>query len=101
MDEFDLVPGQDWELEIHQNIRNSDYFIACLSNNSVSKRGYVQKELRQALTVLDEFPEGKIFIIPIRLDDCSVPDFLAKKQWLDWSRSDAKDKLLEALGINV
>jgi hypothetical protein len=35
-----------------------------LSRRSLSKEGYVQKELRQALEVAKEKPEGTIFLIP-------------------------------------
>jgi tetratricopeptide (TPR) repeat protein len=97
MDKFNLLPGQNWKLEIYNNIKSSDFFIACLSNNSVSKRGYVQKELKEAISVLDEMPEGEIYLIPIRLDDCLVPSFLTNKHWLDWSAPNAKDYLLKAL----
>ena len=97
MDQFDLLPGQEWESEINHQIKTSDFFIACLSKNSVSKRGFVQKELKQALAVLDEFPKERIYIIPIKLENCMVPDDLAKRQWLDWSHADAKEKLLKAL----
>jgi hypothetical protein len=38
-------------------------FLALLSQNSVTKRGYVQKELSEALDILDEFPSSEIFII--------------------------------------
>jgi len=97
MDTHDLVPGQDWELEITQRIKISDFFVACLSNNSVSKRGYVQKELKYALSVLEQFPEGEIYLIPIRISDCNVPESLVKRQWLDWSAPNAKEQLLKAI----
>ena len=101
IDVFDLIPGQDWKFEIHQNIRSSDFFIACLSNNSVSKRGYIQRELKEAISILDEIPEGKIYIIPIRIDDCLVPPSLESKHWLDWYAPDAKEKLLKALNSKM
>jgi hypothetical protein len=37
----------------------------------MSKKGYVRKELRIALEVLDQYPESKAFIIPVRLDECA------------------------------
>jgi hypothetical protein len=46
---------------------------ALFSSTSVEKRGYIQKEFKFALDVLDEFPEGEIFVIPVRLDDCEIP----------------------------
>src|SRR5215210_8374580 len=67
-----LLAGQKWKIAITNAIRNSRYFIPLLSFNSVEKRGYVQKELKEALEVLDEFPESQIFLIPARLNDCNV-----------------------------
>ena len=70
LDKFSLLPGQNWKIEIEHAIRRSNYFIALLSSKSLSKRGYVQKELRKGLDILDEFPDSEIFLIPVRLDDC-------------------------------
>ena len=44
----------------------------------------VQKEIRIALDAADEMPEGRIFIIPLRLEPCRVPDRLAHLQWFDY-----------------
>ena len=73
LDKEDLLPGQSWDLEIKKAIKKSRYFIALFSSTSVNKRGYVQKEFRKAIEVLDEFPEGEIFAIPVRLDECEIP----------------------------
>jgi len=83
LDEEDILPGQDWDYEIRNAIRHSDYFLACLSKNSVDKRGYFQKEIKMALDVLDEMPEGQVYLIPARLDDCEVPSRLRVSQWID------------------
>jgi len=40
----------------------------------ITKQGFVQKEIRFALDIADEHPPGRIFIIPVRLVDCDVPD---------------------------
>lgn len=79
-----ILPGQRWEVGIERAIRNSHYFIAFLSSNSVAKRGYVQKEIRRALSMLDQIPEADIFLIPARLDDC-YPSHSALEQlnWVD------------------
>jgi hypothetical protein len=73
LDKKDLLPGQDWNVEIRKAIKNSRYLIALFSSTSVQKRGYIQKEFKFALDVLDEFPEGEIFAIPVRLDNCETP----------------------------
>ena len=63
LDEENLFPGQDWKYEITRAVRDSDAVLVCLSKHSVSKTGYVQKEIKVALEVADEQPEGAIFII--------------------------------------
>ncbi len=79
-----LLPGQNWKLEIGTAIRNCDYFLALLSSQSVSKQGYVQKELKTALDILGECPKSKIFIIPVRIDDCQpIDEELKELHWLD------------------
>jgi TIR domain-containing protein len=88
-DEEDLLPGQKWQQAIREALSNVRAVLLCLSTKWVDKRGYVQKELKIALDVLQEFPEGDIYLIPIRLDDCAVPNSLANIQYLDvWSEED-------------
>ncbi len=70
LDTKDLLPGERWKDRIRQAIEESKYFIAVLSNNSVNKRGFIQRELHQALQLLEEFPPGSIFLIPARIDEC-------------------------------
>jgi biotin operon repressor len=96
LDCFNLIPGQDWDVRIQQEIESSDYVIICLSSNSVTKRGYIQKEIRKAQSVLEKIPEGDVYIIPIRLDKCEVPTALITRQWLDWNEPNAQKRLLEA-----
>jgi hypothetical protein len=69
-----LLPGKKWRMTIQDAIRNCRYFIAILSRQSMSKKGYVQKELKVAFELLDEFPENEIFVIPVRIEDCDISD---------------------------
>jgi cellulose biosynthesis protein BcsQ len=97
MDEFDLVPGEDWDRGIRHAIRDSDFFIACLSHRSVSKRGYFQKELKRAVDVFGEFPEGEIYLLPVRLEPCTVPDSLSHLHWVDFFQTNALVKLIQVM----
>jgi two-component system cell cycle response regulator CtrA len=74
LDEVDLLPGQNWKLEIQNAIREAGVFLACLSSRSVAKQGYVQTEFKTALSAYSERPAGAIYIIPVKLDACEVPD---------------------------
>jgi len=95
-DEEKLLPGQDWKLEIPNAIRSSDVVMILLSNHSITKEGFVQKEIKYAIDIADEKPEGTIFIIPVRLEDCKVPSSLTKWQWLDYFGNDGYEKLIKS-----
>jgi formylglycine-generating enzyme required for sulfatase activity len=84
MDEKKLRIGQNWQFMIRKAISESTYFLALLSSNSLNKRGYVQKELKMALDILDEFPPEDVFILPARLDECRPEDEKLKNlHWAD------------------
>lgn len=73
-DKKSLLPGQNWDLEIRKAIKEADCCIVLLSRHS-TKRGYYQREIRMALDILREIPEGDIFLIPARLH--AVPPHFA------------------------
>lgn len=101
LDEEDLIPGQEWQKEIPKAIHNSDVAIVCLSNNSISKSGYVQKEIKFALDVADEKAEGTIFLIPLKLEECTVPERLGNWQWVNYFEEKGYEKLVKALQIRA
>src|SRR5436853_5191330 len=76
MDQIDMLPGEKWGYTIRQAIRNSSFFLACLSTTSTNKRGFLQKELRVALKMWQEKLDGDIYLIPVRLEVCDVPSSL-------------------------
>lgn len=99
-DKESLLPGQKWKAAIGQAIAGSRFFLALLSASSVNKKGYVQKEVKEALDVLDQYPESAIFLIPVRLDDCSPSDDrLRNLQWVDMflNWDDGLARILKAL----
>jgi len=96
-DEENLLPGQDWQLEIPKAVRSSDAVILCLSSRAITKAGYFQKEIKYALDVADEQPEGAIFLIPLRLEECDVPERLRRPHWVDFFLERGYERLLRAL----
>lgn len=105
LDEEKILPGQDWNLEIEKAVETTDTVIVCLSNKSVTKEGFIQKELRFALDIAEEKPEGTIFIIPLRLEDCSAPRRLKMWQYVDYfpeqHMPQAFSQLLKSLKIRA
>jgi hypothetical protein len=99
LDEDKLLPGQEWQREIPKAVRNSDAVIIFISKNSINKEGYLQREIRVALDVMDEKPDGTVFLIPARLEECQVPDRLLKWQYVNLYDESGFRKLL--LGLNL
>lgn len=105
LDEEEIFPGQDWDLEIEKAVEKADAVLVVLSNNSVNKEGYVQRELRMILRMAEMKPEGAIFTIPLRLENCKVPRRVSTWQYVDFFPENRKDwaykRLLGALKIRA
>jgi formylglycine-generating enzyme required for sulfatase activity len=97
LDAENLLPGQDWQVEIPQALLASDAIIVCLSKNSVNKEGYVQKEITFALDKAQEKLAGAIFIIPAKLEECDVPARLNRYQWVDLHQPGGYQRLMRGL----
>ena len=123
LDEEDLLPGSDRQLEKLKAVQSSDVVIICLSRRAITKAGAVQKEIRDALDVAgdvhkvwytldaagdvqeeimyalgaaDVRPGGAIFI-PLRLEECEVPKRLRRWQPVDLFEETGYERLLRAL----
>jgi formylglycine-generating enzyme required for sulfatase activity len=100
LDEEDIFPGDDWNLEIQKAIRETDVILVCLSKSSITKEGYVQKEIKTALDYSDEKPDGTVYIIPIRLEECKPPERLSKWQYADYFEGN-RDRALQRLLVSL
>jgi chromosomal replication initiator protein len=69
-DEFDLLPGQEWDREIGNAVRSSDAVLICLSSASVNKIGA-----------------------------CEVPERLRQWQWVSLFDADGYDRLMVSLTL--
>src|SRR5436190_2223279 len=83
LDEEDIRPGENWKIAISNAVKNADIVLVCLSKTSIAKTGFVQKEITFALDRAEEQPEGQIYLIPVRLEPCTVPERLSRWQWVD------------------
>lgn len=95
-----LLPGQNWDYEIQKNLKKADIIIIFLSENSISRRGYIQKEISTTLRYLEEKLRDDIYIIPIKLDDAVIiPDNLIHLQCLKVDSENALIKLKKSLDV--
>jgi len=97
----DITPGMRWPLALKHAIDESTFFLACLSEHSVAKRGILQREFNQALELWKEKLEDDIYLIPARLDACEVPERLKEFQWVDLYAADGLSRLLSAIQLGL
>ncbi len=97
-DEEDILPGEKWEGSVSEAVHNSHAVIIFLSSFAVRTEGFFHVELKLALDAAAEKPDGTIFIIPIRLDACDVPDRLQPYQYVDYfGDAEHKDRVYTSL----
>lgn len=84
LDRKKLLPGQDWPRAIQRAIELADFFVACFSSRAVRKRGEFHSELRYALECARRLPLDDVYIVPVRLDECTVPARITREiQYVD------------------
>jgi len=101
LDSENLEPGQDWEREIRKAIIKSDVVIACLSRGFNKQKGFRHKELKIALEKTNLIVDDRVFIIPVRLEECAMPAALSHLHRVDLFEADGYKKLIRALQKRV
>ena len=99
LDKRKLLPGQLWNFEIEKALKDSNYVILLLSQISVQKRGYVQREFKHALQYYEEKLEDDIYLIPIKIDKCEVPYSLSQFQWIEFNGEETFERILHSIKL--
>ena len=105
LDAVDLIPGRNWHEEIQKIIETSPVRLFCLSKKALEKESYVQRESRYALSAYANRRAGSADLIPVRLDNCEVPDIpiaetglsLRDLHCIDLFEDEAFEKLVRAI----
>jgi TIR domain-containing protein len=89
--DFSIPAGTNWKRYLREEIKRGDFFVACFSKEySNRKISYMNEELTIAIEQLRLRPHGAVWLIPVRLDPCTIPErdigageTLASLQWVD------------------
>ena len=74
-DKDDLPPGVFWKKAIKEAIASGSVFLACFSSASEAKgSSFMREELAIAIEEIRRRPENRTWFIPVKLDECDVPD---------------------------
>lgn len=102
LDVVRLLPGQHWTSVIQESLNRADVVIVCISNGSINKEGFVQREMNFAWDRSLEKPRNVIYLIPLRLEDCDVPFDFRERQWADYfgdKKEETYTSLLESMKL--
>jgi hypothetical protein len=95
---YRLYPGDDWKELINIILEKTHVVIIGLSRAAVKREGYFQTEITRALSIADQKPEGTVFIIPVRFDECEIPRKLSRWYYVDYFEESGFERLLHSLG---
>lgn len=97
LDEWSIKVGESIPDKISQGLAESDYFLFAASKNSVESE-WVKRELNSAL--IKEVEKRVVSILPLKLDECKIPDIIKDKKYADFSDSYKRGltDLLNAMG---
>lgn len=94
VDEAEIMIGDSLIKKIEQGINGSKYFAIVLSPRSIDSP-WVEKELEQAMT--SEINSRQVKVLPLLLEKCHVPGFLAAKFYADFTDENLYEESLEKL----
>lgn len=99
LDAEQLQPGQDWQQEIRRAILKSQMVVVCLSRAFARQPGFRHEELKLALEKVRLLTDD-IFLIPVRLEACEMPEMLRHLHRVDLFETGGYKKLLQVLKSN-
>jgi TIR domain len=111
LDKDKIYPGLRWKQAIRNAINEGAFFVAMFSKNWEQKeRTYANEELVLAIEQLRQRPTDRAWFIPVRLDECKIPDrdigggeTISNIQYVDFPKDGwvkSLTRLLKALGVN-
>jgi hypothetical protein len=81
LDEWDIKVGDSIPEKISDGLRDADFVIVILSENSVSSK-WVEREWQ--IKYWNEIEKGRVNVLPILLKECQIPELLRTKKYADF-----------------
>ena len=94
--------GSNWKKTLQELIEGSGYFIACFSKEfNQREKTVLYRELDYAIEYTKDIPIGRIWIIPVRINECTIPniEIRSREMLTDLHRIDLFPKTAFEKGI--
>lgn len=101
IDKQDILGGQEWKVSILSALDRADAVVVLLSPRALDKRGFLQREITEALDRAKEMLPEDPFLIPVRLEPCECPARLRHRQYIDLFEPDGFSRVLKSIAVNA
>lgn len=81
LDEWEILGGESIPSRISEGLEDADYVLVVMSKSSTASQ-WVENEWQAKYW--KEISARQVFIVPLLLDDCSIPTLLAPKKYIDF-----------------
>lgn len=81
LDEWEILGGESIPSRISEGLEEADFVLVVMSKSSTSSQ-WVENEWQAKYW--KEISARQVFIVPLLLDDCSIPTLLAPKKYIDF-----------------
>jgi len=88
---------QEWEPDIAEWLGRAECMLVFLSKNSVRKMGSTQHEFGQLIDTWKKMPAGTIYTIPVRINDCQIPELLSSLDHIDLFDDQGLEQIIRCL----
>ena len=97
MDDENLVLGDPWARTIDEAIQSADFFLCCISADSVDKAGVLRQEVSKGLNQWYARSGPDNYLWPVMLEDCEMPKSLGALQRVDLWKEDGWLRLRDGI----
>jgi hypothetical protein len=100
-DKDNLVAGEDWDRARSAALADAGVVVILCAIQTTSRIGVYQREVNDALRLLNDRPLGTVYIIPLRLEDVALPPELSRLQSVDYFEGHWRRKVAAGLARAV
>ncbi|MBY5554130.1 TIR domain-containing protein [Rhizobium leguminosarum] len=83
-DKRSLIGGDEWDAERKAAQEDADLIVHLCSQQILTRKGVVNREIRETLRLAEDRPFGSNLVVFIRLDDIQLPAEFRRYQYIDF-----------------
>lgn len=101
MDREKLLPGMEWNKEMKKAVDSSHAILFFISKRTFDEAGIVDPIIKYILDRSLDEPEGNIFIIPVKLEECSTPFRLENYTEVHLYEKNGSERIMQSLYVRA